>query len=146
MGHKGWAAMLTLQSAGVTPEVNLGNPLHTGEKAQKWRIHSGFETQGDVTRNPKQGHQWPHKKGLMSSKNINNVPWISDVLQPKRCYTDFAISKLNTHLVFLIVLSFPMPFCLIVPKEKARKKHRWSSIIYPNCITITKYFTFKLDT
>ena len=27
-------------------------------------IHSGFETRTDITRIPKQGHQWPHKKGL----------------------------------------------------------------------------------
>ena len=32
-------------SAGVAPEVNLGNPLHTGVDARKQGIHSGFETQ-----------------------------------------------------------------------------------------------------
>ena len=32
--EKSLAAMLTAKkSAGVTPEVNLGNPLHAGEKA-----------------------------------------------------------------------------------------------------------------
>ena len=35
-GQKGSAAMLTTaQSAGVAPEVNPRNPLHTGEKAHK---------------------------------------------------------------------------------------------------------------
>ena len=32
-------------SAGVTPEVNLRNPTHAGDKACKQGIHSGFETQ-----------------------------------------------------------------------------------------------------
>ena len=29
-----------------------------------------LKPRGDVTRSPKQGYQWPHKKGLMSSKNF----------------------------------------------------------------------------
>ena len=29
-----------------------------------------LKPRGDVTRSPKQGYQWPHKKGLMSSKNL----------------------------------------------------------------------------
>ena len=38
--------MLTaVQSAGVTPEVNLRIPLHTDEKACKQWIQPGFETQ-----------------------------------------------------------------------------------------------------
>ena len=49
---------------GVAPEVNLRNSLHAGDKARKRGIHSGFETQGDVTRSPKQGYQWPHGKDL----------------------------------------------------------------------------------
>ena len=44
---KGSAAMLAVKrSAGVTPEVNLRNTLHTDEKAHKWGIHSDFETHG----------------------------------------------------------------------------------------------------
>ena len=36
MDQKGSAAMLTsIQSAGVTPEVNLRKSLHTGDKARK---------------------------------------------------------------------------------------------------------------
>ena len=41
------AAILTAKrSAGATPEVNLRNPLHAGEKACKWTIFSDFETEG----------------------------------------------------------------------------------------------------
>ena len=56
---KGLTAMLAAKrSAGVAPEVNLKEctspmPLPSANKAS----HSGFETTGDVTRNPK---QWPH--------------------------------------------------------------------------------------
>ena len=40
------ATMLgTKRSAGVTPEVNLRNPLHTGDKACKRGNHPDFETQ-----------------------------------------------------------------------------------------------------
>ena len=51
---KGSVAVVTIKrSAGVTPEVNLRNPLHAGQKAHKGGIHPGFEA--DVTRGPKQG-------------------------------------------------------------------------------------------
>ena len=33
------------RSAGVTSEVNLRNPLHTSDEANKWMIHAGFEIQ-----------------------------------------------------------------------------------------------------
>ena len=45
--QKGSAAMLTsIQSAGVTPEGNLRNPLCTGKEAHKQGIQPGFKTQG----------------------------------------------------------------------------------------------------
>ena len=34
------------RSAGVTPEVNLRNPVYIGDDALKQRIDPGFETQG----------------------------------------------------------------------------------------------------
>ena len=37
---------ITKRSAGVAPEVNLRNPLHTGEEAHNRWVHPGFETQG----------------------------------------------------------------------------------------------------
>ena len=36
--------LATNRSAGVTPEVNVRNPLRTDDKACKQEIHSGFET------------------------------------------------------------------------------------------------------
>ena len=40
--QNGLAAMLaTKRSAGVTPEINLKNPLHTGNETHKWGIHPG---------------------------------------------------------------------------------------------------------
>ena len=60
---KGLAALLAAKRlAGVTPEVNLRNPLHAGEKACISGIHSGFETQVDGNRSPKQRSQWPYKR------------------------------------------------------------------------------------
>ena len=41
------AAMLpAMRLAGVAPEVNLRNPLHADNEAQKEGIHPGFETPG----------------------------------------------------------------------------------------------------
>ena len=65
--QKGWAAMLTsIQSAGVTPEVNLR--ITQGRKHIKG-IYPGFETSADVTKSPKQGCEWPHEKDLCPQKN-----------------------------------------------------------------------------
>ena len=47
VGQNGSAAMLaTKKSAGVSPKMNLRNPLQAGNEACKWWIHPGFETQG----------------------------------------------------------------------------------------------------
>ena len=47
MDQKGLAAMLaTKRSAGVTPEMNLRNPLRAGD-----------DPRADITRNPKHGYQ-----------------------------------------------------------------------------------------
>ena len=40
------ALLATKRSAGVSLEVNLKNPWHTGIKTHKGGIHPGFETQG----------------------------------------------------------------------------------------------------
>ena len=64
MDQKGSAAMLTsVQPAGVAPEVNLRNSLHTGDKARKQG-----KPRGDVARSPKQGYQWSHEKDLCPPK------------------------------------------------------------------------------
>ena len=53
--------------AGVTPEVNLEEHL----LCMPLPILNNLtlKPRGDVTRSKKQGYQWPHKKGLMCSKN-----------------------------------------------------------------------------
>ena len=94
MDRKGSAAMLTsILSAGVTPEVNLRNSLHAGNKARKRGIHPGFETQGRRYQKSKTGVSVVPQKGLVSSKNfqkkciitfyIGDVSgiWISSVLR-----------------------------------------------------------------
>ena len=58
------------RSAGVTPEVNLRNPLCIGEEAHKRGIHPGFETQGRRHQKYKTRVSVTPQKGLMSSKNF----------------------------------------------------------------------------
>ena len=60
--------MLTAkESAGVAPEMNLRNLLHTGGEAQQARESTlALKPREEVTRSPKQGYQWP-QKGLMYS-------------------------------------------------------------------------------
>ena len=62
--------MLTsIQSAGVAPEVNLRNSLHTGDKAHKWGIHPGFETQGRHCQKPQnRGISGPTKRTYVLKK------------------------------------------------------------------------------
>ena len=56
--------MLTsIQSAGVAPEVNL---RITPEKARKGSTLA-LKSRADVTRSPKQGYQWPHKKDVCNA-------------------------------------------------------------------------------
>ena len=72
MDQKSLAAMLTsIQSAGVSPEVNLRNSLQAGDKACKRGIHPGFETQGRPHQKSKTGYQWPHEKDLCPPKILN---------------------------------------------------------------------------
>ena len=62
--------MLTsVQSAGVTSEVNLRNSLHTGDKARKRGI-PGFGIQERHYQKSKTGVSVAPKKGLISSKKI----------------------------------------------------------------------------
>ena len=68
------------EKAGVAPEVNLRNPLSTGEGIQARESTLALKPRADVTRSPKQGYQWPHKKDLcptkMFKKNVLN-PYLS---------------------------------------------------------------------
>ena len=51
--------------AGVAPEVNLKNPLHTGKEARKQGIHPGFETQGRCHQKSMTGESVLPQKGLV---------------------------------------------------------------------------------
>ena len=54
------------RSPGVAPEVNLGNPLHTGHKTPKQGIHPGFETQD-------RRYQKVHNRGISGPTEKTNV-------------------------------------------------------------------------
>ena len=41
-----------------------------------------LKPRGDITRNPKHGYQWPHKKGLKSSKNFKKACMFADESVP----------------------------------------------------------------
>ena len=58
--------------AHVAPEVDLGEcTLHLPlQKANKAEPTLALKPRGDVTRNPKQGYQWPHKRTCVSAKNF----------------------------------------------------------------------------
>ena len=60
---------LSKRSAGVTPEVNLSNPLHADNEACKQGIHPGFEAQGRCQNKSKIGVSVVPQERLMSSKN-----------------------------------------------------------------------------
>ena len=59
-----------MQSAGVTPEVNLRNLLCAVKEARKLGIHPGFETQGRHHQKSKTGVSVASQKGLMSPKML----------------------------------------------------------------------------
>ena len=55
--------LAAMRSARVEPEVNLNNPLHTGDEAAAHkRIRPGFETQGRRRQKSKQEYRWLHRK------------------------------------------------------------------------------------
>ena len=56
-------AMLAIKrSAGVTPEVNVRNPLSTDDKHTSEGSTLTLKPRADVIRSPKQNYQLPHKK------------------------------------------------------------------------------------
>ena len=57
--------LATKRITGVTPEVNLiEHVTHMSPLSMNKAAHSNLKPRGDVTRNPKQGYQCPHKKDL----------------------------------------------------------------------------------
>ena len=71
-GRDSSAAMLAAKrSAGVTPEVNLRECVTQTSLPSLNNLPTlTLKPRGDVTRSPKQGYHWPHKKGLMSYKKF----------------------------------------------------------------------------
>ena len=69
MDQKGSVAMLiSIQSAGVAPEVNLRNPLCRRGSTEARESTLALKPRADVTRSPKIGVPVAPRKGLMSSK------------------------------------------------------------------------------
>ena len=70
------------KSASVAPEVDLGeSTLHLPpQKANKAEPTLALNLRGDVTRNPKQGYQWPQKlfkkkqKKTFPNTSVNHYP------------------------------------------------------------------------
>ena len=72
--RNGLAVILAAKrSAGVTPEVDLGNLLHAGNKACERESTMALKPRADITRSPKQEYQWPTKRTdvLQIQKKIN---------------------------------------------------------------------------
>ena len=67
----------TKRSAGVTPEVDLGEHVtHMPPSSVNKATHSGFETQRRCHQKSKTGgYQWPHKKDLCLQKKFKNKFW-----------------------------------------------------------------------
>ena len=61
------AILATNRSVGVAPEVNLRECVTCMPPAS---ANKALKPRGDVTRSPKQGHQWLHKKDLCPPKII----------------------------------------------------------------------------
>ena len=61
----------TKKLAGVAPEVNLKNLLHTGGEAYKWGIHPGFETTARLHQKSKRGVSEAPQRGLIYFKNFD---------------------------------------------------------------------------
>ena len=67
VGQIGLAAMLAVKRlAGVAPEVNLRNSVQARKHASESTL--ALKPRADVTRSPKQGYQWPHKKDMCPPK------------------------------------------------------------------------------
>ena len=61
------------RSANVAPEVGSWGmyiTLASAKKANKAEPTLALNPRGDVTRNPKQGYQWPQKRTCVSDKNF----------------------------------------------------------------------------
>ena len=79
-------------------------PLPSANKV----AHSGFETRGDITRSPKQGYQWSHKKDLSLPKKFFK--------KKKNAWRhQFVVS--NSPSDYSSGLLMPLSFCVIILKS-----------------------------
>ena len=60
------------RSAHVAPEADLGEcKIHSPpQKVNKAETTLALKPRGDITRNPKQGYQWPQKRTCLSAANV----------------------------------------------------------------------------
>ena len=73
--QKGSAAK---RSVGVTPEVNLRNPLHVGDEESRRGIYPCLWEQGQTSTKAKTGTSVGLQKKLLSPKNFqNDFMWLT---------------------------------------------------------------------
>ena len=79
------AAMLPVKrSAGVAPEIYL-RECKLYSPSQQGQIRENPELRGDITRNPKQGYQWPQNRTCECVRhNIKKKPCLSINAQPNQ--------------------------------------------------------------
>ena len=91
--QKSFTTMLDIKSsAGVTPQVNLRNPLHPGKEVHKYEIPVCFETRGRRHRKSKAG------VSVVTQKRTNVFQFFSKKNRSYNCITYFkweSISELN---------------------------------------------------
>ena len=98
------AAMLAAKrSVGVTPEMNLREHVTCMPSPMLIRLPTlALKPRGDVTRSPKQGYQWPHKKDFCPPKTLEKKShikaWIGGPVThvAGRVFLDAALD--NVHL------------------------------------------------
>ena len=93
--------MLTsIQSAGVTPEVNLRNSTQARKHASE-KPTLALKPRADISRSPKQGYHWPHEKDLQKnchSKQLRNVDCVLHKPILSKFYKCFSHHKPSTFL------------------------------------------------
>ena len=119
MDQKGLVAMLTfIQSAGVTPEVNL---RITQSRKHAKGIHPGFETQGRCDQKYITGVSVaPTKRTYVLQKFLKN----------KMLTSDPDVDVFNVMLSQLVRPKFVWPYCLFsLTKQILRNGHQYSENI-----------------
>ena len=90
--------------------MNLRNPLHTGDKARKQRIHPGFKCRADVTGIQKHWYQWLFEKDsyipkLFLKKIVYTIMFIPITYRSHQS-ENLNVIGINTtlHTVFVILV------------------------------------------